>query len=387
MDTQEKLDILSRDAQYDLSCACGTKNPLEHRKRKGSGDGWLYPLSTASGGAGIILKTLMGNRCANDCKYCPLRAQNDFKPTALSPEEMAKFFYLFQLRRSMLGLFLSSAVMGDADKTMQMLVDTAKILRTTYQYKGYIHLKIIPGASQASIESALKYASGVSLNIETPGACHFQKLTAKKNYMEDIIVPLKFLAQNTGKGTKHPRTKLTSQFIVGASDENDSEIVRYCDAMYSNLHMERLYFSAYQKGLGDPGIPGEMQRPVIETQNGELFASDMSGRASLLREHRLYQTDFLLRKYHFSGNEILFDASGNLPLGKDPKLVWAEAHPEYYPVSARMGTLDQLLRVPGIGPELAKRVVKARSVMTFRTLEEIPIPDYARKRSIGYLVV
>jgi len=387
MDTQEKLDILSRDAQYDLSCACGTKNPLEHRRRKESGEGWLYPLSTASGGAGIILKTLMGNRCVNDCKYCPLRSQNDFRAVAVGASEMASFFYRFQLQRPLLGLFLSSAVMGDPEKTMQMLVDTARILRVTYQYKGYIHLKIIPGASQASIDGALKYASAVSLNIETPGEKHFDNLTERKNYLRDIIAPLKYIASVTGKGTTHPRVKTTSQFIVGASDENDREIVSYCNAMYRNLHMERLYFSSYQRGLGDPRIPGETRAPTIMRQTGELFGGDVSGQMSLMREHRLYQTDFLLRKYHFDSKEILFGKDGNLSLEKDPKLVWAEAHPEYYPVSANNGTLDQLLRVPGIGPEYAKRIVKARLCGRFHVMDDLPLPQYAKKKSSGYLFV
>ncbi|MCH3908463.1 MAG: helix-hairpin-helix domain-containing protein [Sphaerochaeta sp.] len=387
MDTQAKLDILSRDAQYDLSCACGTKDPREHRVRNQTGEGWLYPMTTASGGAGIILKTLLGNRCVNDCKYCPLRRQNDFRPVAVSPVEMASFFYQFQLHRPLLGLFLSSAVMGDGEKTMQMLVDTARILRAKYQYKGYIHLKVIPGASPASIDAALRYASAVSLNIETPGASHFRLLTERKDYHKDIIEPLKYIASHTGRGTAHPRVKTTSQFIVGAGDESDREIVSYCGAMYQDLHMERLYFSAYQRGLGDADLPGERQAPVVVRKDGELFGTDVSAQASLLREHRLYQTDFLLRKYHFSSDEILFGPDGNLSLDKDPKLVWAEAHPEFYPVSVRTASLDQLLRVPGIGPQYAKRIVNLRKSCSFGSLDALPLPQFAKARSKGFLIL
>ena len=172
MDTQSKLDILSRDAQYDLSCACGTKNPQEHRKRNTAGSGWLYPTTTVSGGPGIMLKTLMGNRCANDCKYCPLRNDQDFSPVALAPKGMASFFHEFQSKRPLIGLFLSSAVLGCAEKTMEMLTDTARILRNSYRYRGYIHLKVIPGSSKESIDEALKYASALSLNIEAPGEQH-----------------------------------------------------------------------------------------------------------------------------------------------------------------------------------------------------------------------
>lgn len=385
MDTQEKLDVLSRDAQYDLSCACGTKNPLEHRKRKEAGDGWLYPVTTASGGSGIILKTLMGNRCANDCKYCPLRMQQDFRPVALSPAEMASYFYLFQLQRPLLGLFLSSAVMGNAEKTMQMLVDTATILRHQYAYRGYIHLKIIPGASRESIDSALKVASAVSLNIETPGAGYFHQLTDKKNYQTDIIDPIKYIASQTGKGTAHPRIKTTSQFIVGASDEKDKEILGYCNAMYRNLHYERLYFSAYQRGLGEKTIPGEQREPVIVRKPGELFGTDVSMAESLTREHRLYQADWLLRKYHFTYDELLFGGDGNLNLAKDPKQIWADAHPAFYPVSVKKASADDLMRVPGIGPDTAKKIVKIRKDVVFSSLDSLPLPAISRKRGLPYL--
>jgi len=385
MDTQGKLDILSRDAQYDLSCACGTKNPLEHRKRDVTGDGWLYPVTTASGGAGIILKTLLGNRCANDCKYCPLREQRDFPAVALSPMEIASFFYEFQLRRPLLGLFLSSAVLGSGEKTMQMLVDTARILRCKFQYKGYLHIKVIPGASKTSIDSVLRYASAVSLNIETPGIKHFNQLTTCKDYQKDIIEPLRYIAEKTAQGKRRIHT--SSQFIVGASDEKDNEILGYCNAMYRNLHFDRLYFSAYQKGLGDSHIYGEQAHPVIERQRDELFDFDVSGRQSLVREHRLYQADWLLRKYHFSYDDLIFGKEGNLRLDADPKLVWAQAHPEFFPVKVKSASTNALMRVPGIGPQLAKRIVQARRGTCLSSFEDLALPQSAKKRCAGYLTL
>jgi len=263
MDTQSKLDILSRDAQYDLSCACGTKNPQEHRKRNTAGSGWLYPTTTVSGGPGIMLKTLMGNRCANDCKYCPLRNDQDFRPVALAPKEMASFFHEFQSKRPLIGLFLSSAVLGCAEKTMEMLTDTARILRNSYRYRGYIHLKVIPGSSKESIDEALKYASALSLNIEAPGEQHFSKLSESKNYVQDILQPLTYIASQTAKGSRYERVHTSSQFIVGASDELDKEILLYTSRLYQELHMGRLYFSAYQKGLGDQSLPGEQKRSAF----------------------------------------------------------------------------------------------------------------------------
>ncbi|HKL58135.1 MAG TPA: radical SAM protein [Sphaerochaeta sp.] len=387
MDTQEKLDILSRDAQYDLSCACGTKNPEEHRKKNNRGDGWLYPTTTASGGPGIILKTLMGNRCANDCKYCPLREEKDFRPVALSPFEMATFFYEFQLKRPLIGIFLSSAVLGSADKTMAMLVDTAEILRKHFRYRGYIHLKIIPGASRASIESALRFASAVSLNIETPGDKHFSKLTEAKDYQKDIIEPLTFIAEQTGRAGRYSGVSTSSQFIVGASDEKDREILLYGSRMYSNLKIGRLYYSAYQGELGDPSIPGEQAREVQSEQPTLFDLGPQVGTSAdaLMREHRLYQADWLLRTYGFSYEELVFSKDGDLDLHKDPKLSWAESHPELFPVSVKRASKEALLRVPGIGPSYAERIVQGRGSSALSSLEDLRLPASTLRKARTFL--
>jgi predicted DNA-binding helix-hairpin-helix protein len=395
MNTQEKLDILSRDAQYDLSCACGTKNPLEHRKRNEVGDGWLYPTTTASGGPGIILKTLMGNRCANDCKYCPLRDKKDFKAVALSPYEMASFFYEFQSKRPLIGIFLSSAVMGTADKTMDLLVSTAEILRKHFRYKGYIHLKVIPGASKASIDAALSYASAISLNIETPGPRHFSKLTESKDFQKDIVDPLVYIGKQTALGSRYKRIHTSSQFIVGASDENDKEILLYGSRMYSELNMGRLYFSAYQSGLGDPSIPGEqrIEQPIKQDFvqpllfEDEVFTEPKRSDTLLVREHRLYQADWLLRRYSFTYEDLMFEKDGNLSLEKDPKLVWAENHPDFFPVSVKHSSKEQLLKVPGIGPTFASRIVKGRRDSPLSTLDDLHLPDSCLRKARNFLQI
>ena len=389
MDTKDKLDILSRDAQYDLSCACGTKNPAEHRKRNSTGDGWLYPTTTASGGPGIILKTLLGNRCSNDCKYCPLRAKQDFRPIALSPYELASFFFEFQLKRPLIGIFLSSAVMGDSAKTMAQLVATAEILRKQFRYRGYIHLKIIPGASKAAIDAALHYASAVSLNIEAPGEKHFSKLTDLKNYQKDILDPLTYISQQTAKGNRYAKVHTSSQFIVGASDEKDREILGYGSHMYSNLHMGRLYYSAYQGGLGDPSIPGEQNHVKNESlEQPLLFDLGEVSKTSpdlLVREHRLYQADWLLRQYGFGYDELVFGKEGNLSLEKDPKLIWAETHPDYFPLSVKRASREQLLRVPGIGPTYAARIVRFRKETPLSSLDDLRLPSAYLDKAKPYL--
>ena len=382
MDTQQKLDILSRDAQYDLSCACGTKNPAEHRRQSGDGSSWLYPVTTASGGAGIMLKTLMGNRCSNDCRYCPLRANQDFRPAALGAAEIASFFYDLQKRRGLIGIFLSSAVLSTPDKTMQLLIDAAKILRTQYRYRGFIHLKIIPGCSLSAIDEALMYASALSLNIEVPSADHFCQLSATQDYGRDIMERLRYIASQTAVGTRHEHVGVSSQFIVGASDEDDRQILSAVNDLYGTMGISRVYYSAYQRGLGECSIPGERGR-VIEP---DLFGYETSS-APLVREHRLYQADWLLRVYGFAYEELPFTQDGNLSREKDPKQLWAEANPARFPLSVNRASREELLRVPGIGPTWAKRIVSLRREGRISSLSAIGFPSSLGGKASRYLTL
>ncbi len=382
MDTQQKLDILSRDAQYDLSCACGTKNPAEHRRQSGDGSSWLYPVTTASGGAGIMLKTLMGNRCSNDCRYCPLRANQDFRPAVLGAAEIASFFYDLQKRRGLIGIFLSSAVLSTPDKTMQLLIDAARILRTHHRYRGFIHLKVIPGCSMGAIDEALLYASALSLNIEVPSADHFSKLSATQDYGHDIMERLRYIAAETAPGTRHAKVGVSSQFIVGASDEDDREILSSVNELYSTMGIARIYYSAYQRGLGERDIPGEQGR-VIEP---DLFGHETST-APLRREHRLYQADWLLRVYGFGYEELPFTQEGNLSMEKDPKLLWAEANPARFPLSVNRASREELLRVPGIGPTWAKRIVASRREGRISSLSAIGLPAHVAAKAKSYLTL
>jgi predicted DNA-binding helix-hairpin-helix protein len=345
MDTIEKLKVLSEDSQYDLACACGTRD--DDRRRRGREGKWLYPVSLPQGGYSVLLKTLLSNACVNDCGYCPLRSESNVRRCTLRPEEVARVFMDYQRRKNVFGLFLSSGVFNTADHTMDKINSVARLLRYKHQYRGYIHLKIIPGASDAAIEDSLSLASAVSLNIETPGKKHFEVLSAKKDFDKDIVRPLKLMSRLTDRGMRFSRVKCTTQFIVGASDENDSDIINYMDGLYNRLNFNRVYFSAYQKGLGTPDIPGE--------KNFLTSPDD-----SFMREHRLYQTDFLMRKYGFIKNEIPLDKSGNLRLDRDPKQVWADTHPEFYPVRINSADKEQLLRVPGLGPDTVNRILKVR---------------------------
>jgi len=369
--TREKLEILSADAQYDLACACSA-NKDEHRTRSSDGK-WIYPITLPNGGKSVLFKTLISNVCTNDCRYCPLREQMDIRRCSLEPAETANVFWDYYNRGKVFGLFLSSAVTGSADATMDRLNTTAKILRKKYNYRGYIHLKIIPGASNAAIQEAVSLSSAVSLNIETPGAKNLAKLSQKKKYIQDIIEPIKFISLLTGRRAKYEKVKQTTQFIVGAAGESDSQIVKYMWGLYDRLEMHRVYFSAYQRGLGDESIAGEqikLKRPM------DIF----------MREHRLYQVDFLLRKYGFAESDIVFDENGNLSLTIDPKEAWALKHPERFPVNVNCASKIELLRVPGLGPVTVNRILKQRSKRSITCLKDVAKTSARGQKASKYLI-
>jgi predicted DNA-binding helix-hairpin-helix protein len=369
-ETQQKLEILSTDAQYDLACACGSAKD-EHRKRAGQGR-WIYPVTLPNGGTSILFKTLLSNICTSDCKYCPLRGQQDIPRCTLAVEEAANVFLDYYNQQKVYGLFLTSGVLGTPDATMDKLNGVARLLRKKHAFKGYIHLKIIPGASNAAIEDALSLASAVSLNIETPGRDYLAKLSTQKRYIEDIIEPIKLISRLTARGARYHRVKQTTQFIVGAAGEADAEIVKYTHGLYDRLKMHRVYFSAYQKGPGDE---------PITTQHAAGSTADV-----LTREHRLYQVDFLFRKYGFGENDIYFEKDGGLSLTTDPKQIWALRHPEAFPVNVNKASKWQLLRVPGLGPLTVARILERRELTRFRSIDDLGKPGARLQKAQNYIV-
>jgi Predicted DNA-binding protein with the Helix-hairpin-helix motif len=369
MDAQEKLEILADAGRYDLACACGTKNPEEHRQRDGLGK-WLYPVSLPSGGSGIMLKTLLSSSCAGDCGYCPLRAGMDtVRRCTMGADEMARIFLDYQRRHRLIGLFLSSGIIRDADHTMQRLNAVAAILRRKYRYRGYIHLKVIPGASDAAIEETVSLASAVSINIETPSAEHCARLSERKNWRQDIMRPMESIRRFIEAMPPKRRVRQTTQFIVGAADETDRDIVGKTFDLYTDLKLKRVYFSAYQRGAGRSAIPGE-----------QIFDDGI-----LTREHRLYQTDFLIRQYGFSRDDMVFDEAGKLSLADDPKKTWADAHPEFFPLNVGKAERWQLLRVPGLGPITVNRIIKERREDRVQDLAAVKVTGKRATLAASYL--
>ncbi|HPS58787.1 MAG TPA: radical SAM protein [Spirochaetota bacterium] len=355
-DTHEKLQILSQDSKYDLACACGTKNPDEHRHRSDD-NRWIYPVVLPDGRRTFLFRTLVSNSCVNDCRYCPLRTGNDSRRCTLTKEEIVRSFLHYYRAGIVSGLFLTSGVTGNPDRTMQAINDVAAILRRKEEFSGYMHLKVIPGASDAAIGETISLASAVSVNIETPGEKNFRVLTKGKDYLNDVIRPIKLISRLTARGEKYSRVRQTTQFVVGASGESDSEIVKYTWGLYRRLRLSRVYFSAYQRGSGDSSLPGE---------NSPLTNEQM-----LTREHRLYQTDWLFRKYGFSEDEIPFDPDGNLLLDTDPKEVWARNHPEFFPLNINKADMMQLLRVPGLGHVTVDMILRLRREQRIRSMDDL----------------
>jgi predicted DNA-binding helix-hairpin-helix protein len=296
----------------------------------------------------------------------------DIRRVSLAPEETAKVFLDYLNQQKVFGLFLSSGVTGSPDTSMDRLNSIARLLRKKHSFKGYIHLKIIPGASDAAVEEAVSLASAVSLNIETPGEKNLAKLSSKKNYIRDIIETIKLISRLTGRGSRYERVKQTTQFIVGAAGEQDTQIVKYLSGLYERLNMHRVYFSAYQRGLGDSSIAGEKVNP----QN----KADI-----LMREHRLYQVDFLMRKYAFKEPDITFDKEGNLSLETDPKEAWAQSHPEFFPLNINKAPKFSLLRVPGLGPVTVKQIMEQRKQSRIRSIENVGKVGVRLKKAKKYL--
>ncbi len=371
LDTQNKLSILSQDSQYDLACACGAT--AEDRRHRSQDDTWIYPVALPNRKTKTFLfKTLISNVCVNDCKYCPIRVNQDPRRCTLEPEELVKTFFEYLRAGKVMGLFISSGVIGTPDHTMERINAIATILRSN-QFRGYIHLKIIPGASDAAIEEAVSLASAVSINIETAGEQHFKKLSTSKNYLDDVIRPMKLINKLTQKGSAYSKVRQTTQFVVGASDETDQDIVNYSWGLYTRLGLERVYFSAYQRGLGETELPGER--------------SAYSNNEMLTREHRLYQVDWLIRKYGFQVEEIPFNPPGNLPLHADPKEIWAQNHPEFFPLNVNTASKHNLLRVPGLGPTTVNKALAFRKNKSpIRSIQDLGKPGKRLTKAATYLI-
>jgi putative DNA modification/repair radical SAM protein len=347
----EKLTILSDAAKYDASCSSSGSKRANTSKGLGNSDGMgICHSYTEDGRCVSLLKILFTNHCIYDCAYCVSRRTNDVKRAAFTVEEVVDLTINFYRRNYIEGLFLSSGIFKNADYTMERLVRVAKTLRTVHNFNGYIHLKAIPGASPELLHEAGLYSDRLSVNIEIPSEASLQKVAPEKNY-SDIITPMNYLS---GEKDRYFDDKLhfkstpqflpagqSTQLIVGASPESDTQILRLADDLYKTQKLKRVYYSGY--------VP-------IQTDNRVPLISA----PPLLRENRIYQADWLLRFYKFSVDEILDEKTPNLELDIDPKLSYALRNPEKFPVDINRADYEMILRVPGIGVKSAKKIVSSR---------------------------
>jgi predicted DNA-binding helix-hairpin-helix protein len=364
MDTLRKLDSLGAGAQYDLCGASGAGCGAD-RKRASLND-WIYPAMLPGGKAIRLLKVLQTNACQNDCSYCPTRVSARVQRISFAPEELAAFFMDMLNRGLVSGLFLSSGIAGGAPHTMDRLLATSEIVRRRYGFLGYLHLKIMPGAEFAQVEAAVRLADRVSLNLEAPTADSLARIAGKKDFEDGLLARMGWIHQLTSQGLGASGGQ-TTQFVVGAAGESDHEILSATSRLYRQIHLRRAYFSAFQPV---PGSPLEEHPPTPK-----------------LRQQRLYQADFLFRKYGFQLNDLVFDDHGHLPLTTDPKLLWASRHPERFPLEINTASREELLRVPGIGPTAAARLLDLRRQGRLSRADDLRVAGATPHRALPYLLL
>lgn len=354
MNLLDKLTILTDAAKYDASC---TSSGVIRGSRPGmigntssSIAGCCHSFS-ADGRCISLLKVLMTNYCVYDCKYCVNRRSNDTRRTAFTPRELAELTIQFYRRNYIEGLFLSSGVLRDPDYTTLRMIESLRLLRREFAFNGYIHAKAIPGTSPELVQQLGYLADRLSVNIELPSQKGLAALAPDKSKAA-ILAPMR-LIEAQGRQNKEELVKYrhapafapagqSTQLIVGATEDSDRHILRLTESLYDRYRLKRVFYSAYVPVVENPLLPALHTKPP------------------LLREHRLYQADWLLRFYGFRADELLDDQHPNFDPMLDPKCYWAITHPEQFPVEIMTADLGRLLRVPGIGPTGARRILSAR---------------------------
>jgi predicted DNA-binding helix-hairpin-helix protein len=317
---------------------------------------FVHPAQLPNGKQVKLLKTLLSSACERDCYYCPFRSGRDFRRATFKPQEFAELFMKLYQSNMAEGIFLSSGIAAGGANTQNKILDTAEILRNKLGFRGYLHLKIMPGAEKGQVQRLMQLADRVSINLEAPNKDRLIRLAPNKDFFEELFRPLKWVEEirqtqpaYNGWNGRWPST--VTQFVAGGSDETDLELLTTTNWLTKNVRLTRAYFSAFS--------------PVRDTPMENKAAVDP------LREHRLYQASFLLRDYGFDLEDMPFVGDGNLPLKTDPKLAWAEQNLHGKPLEINNAERRELLRVPGIGPKGADAILKARRVGKLRDLTSL----------------
>ncbi|MFN0277819.1 MAG: putative DNA modification/repair radical SAM protein [Pyrinomonadaceae bacterium] len=362
MELKRKLEILADAAKYDASCASSGARRTRKKNGIGNTEGMgICHSYTPDGRCISLLKLLLTNVCIWDCSYCINRRTSNVQRARFKPEEVVRLTIEFYKRNYIEGLFLSSGIIQNADYTMEQLVRVAKTLRKEHAFGGYIHLKAVPGASRELLLEAGKYADRLSANIEMPVQEDLDKLAPEKTIVEieDTMAEIKYGiddARDRGQKAAFARAGQSTQLVVGASESTDSTILTKAEALYKKFQLRRVYYSAFSPAdFTDPNLRKEKTPPM--------------------REHRLYEADWLIRNYGFAAHEITTGLDGgNLDLENDPKLAWALRHRSLFPVDVNRASKSLLLRVPGIGVRNVSRILRIRRFHRLR------LEDLARLR-------
>lgn len=376
MELKDKLRILADAAKYDVSC---TSSGSDRKGKKGylgnAVSAGICHSFSADGRCISLLKVLMTNACIYDCKYCVNRCTNNVVRTAFTPDEICELTMEFYRRNYIEGLFLSSGVVSSADFTMEKLYEALWKLRNQYQFRGYIHVKAIPGTSPELIEKVGFLADRMSINLELPTQESLKRLCPGKD-REKILLPMRqiqngitdnrFEIMEYGKTSRFVPAGQSTQMIVGCTPESDYQMMAVAEALYKKFRMKRVFYSAFVPVVPDDLLPSADQRPP------------------LLREHRLYQADWLLRFYGFRAEELLSEDRPNFNTLIDPKCDWAVRHLEQFPVEVMTADRMQLLRVPGMGVRSVKRIMMARrtGMLSFEDLKKFGV---VLKRAMYFL--
>ncbi len=362
MRTQEKLKLLGGLAKYDV---CGYPQLLQTHKQT-QRFSFIYQAMGERGNSMRLFKVLQTNQCENDCYYCINRKNQNTKRFSFTPKELATLFMEYYSCGLVQGFFLSSAIYKNPDYSQEEIIQTLRILRKKLHYRGYIHTKILPDTSDELIQEVSKYSDRLSINLEAPGQDHLSRLSSDKNFAH-LLAKLRHIS----KVAEKLKSGATTQFVVGSAQESDHSIINLATKLYQELKLRRIYYSGF---IPIPDTPLQNTAPCLPK-----------------REYRLYQADFLIRKYKFAKEEIPFDANGFLPTNLDPKLAWANLHPELFPIEINTASFNTLIRVPGIGKISATRIITARKsskIKTLQILKQVAPQSYKARNFItldGYL--
>jgi predicted DNA-binding helix-hairpin-helix protein len=368
-----RLKALSEHMSFEPAEDCNPAgNPYPDKTENCPEAVFVHPAILPNGKKIKLLKTLLTSACERDCYYCAFRAGREFRRATFQPEEFARLFMMLSQKSIAEGIFLSSGVTGGGIFTQDKLLDAADILRHKLGFRGYIHLKVMPGSEKAQVERAMQLAERVSINLEAPNTERLARLAPHKQFSEELLQPLKWIdeirrSQPPYQGWRGRWPSSVTQFLVGGADESDLELLSVTQYLYHQLGLTRAYYSRFNP---IPDTPLENRPPTPP-----------------IREHRLYQASFLLRSYGFELEEIPFESDGRLSIQSDPKMAWAKQHLAGQPIEINRADRHMLLRIPGIGLKGVEVILKARKQGKIRDLSALKKMGVLTEKAAPFLLL